>query len=52
MRRLMMKTSSLAAACTAMLLAGCNLAPVYKAPDLPVPDTVSTTAGAPVQASE
>ena len=52
MRRLMMKTSSLAAACTAMLLAGCNLAPVYKAPELPVPDTVSTTAGAPVQASE
>ena len=41
MRRLMMKTSALAAACVATLLAGCNLAPVYKAPDLPVPDTVA-----------
>lgn len=51
MRRLMMKTSALAAACVATLLAGCNLAPVYKAPDLPVPDTVAA-GGTAVQASE
>jgi NodT family efflux transporter outer membrane factor (OMF) lipoprotein len=46
-----MKTSALAAACAAALLAGCNLAPVYKTPDLPVPDTVAA-GGAAVQASE
>lgn len=50
MRRLMMKTSAIAAACAATLLAGCNLAPTYKTPDLPVPETVSANA-APVQAS-
>ncbi|MEG2975521.1 MAG: efflux transporter outer membrane subunit [Comamonas sp.] len=51
MRRLSMNISAVAAACAAALLAGCNLAPVYKTPDLPVPETVSANA-APVQASE
>ena len=51
MRRLSMNISAIAAACAAALLAGCNLAPVYKTPDLPVPETVSANA-APVQASE
>ncbi|WP_369826817.1 efflux transporter outer membrane subunit [Comamonas sp. 26] len=46
-----MNISAVAAACAAALLAGCNLAPVYKTPDLPVPETVSANA-APVQASE
>ena len=50
MRRLVIKTSAIAAACAATLLAGCNLAPTYKTPDLPVPETVSANA-APVQAS-
>ncbi|MBV8249016.1 MAG: efflux transporter outer membrane subunit [Comamonas sp.] len=40
MKRLMMKTTALAAACAA-LLAGCNLAPVYQTPALPVPETLS-----------
>ena len=51
MRRLSMNISAIAAACAAALLAGCNLAPVYKTPDLPVPETVSANA-APVLASE
>ena len=50
MRRLVIKTSAIAAACAATLLAGCNLAPAYKTPDLPVPETVSANS-APVQAS-
>ena len=49
MRRLNTKLSAVAA--VAALLAGCNLAPAYKTPDLPVPETVSANA-APVQASE
>lgn len=51
MRCLSMNISAVAAACAAALLAGCNLAPAYKTPDLPVPETVSANA-APVQASE
>lgn len=51
MRRLSMNISAVAAACAAALLAGCNFAPAYKTPDLPVPETVSANA-APVQASE
>ena len=50
MRRLVIKTSAIATACAATLLAGCNLAPTYKTPDLPVPETMSANA-APVQAS-
>ena len=46
-----MNISAVAAACAAALLAGCNLAPVYKTPDLPVPETVLANS-APVQASE
>ena len=38
-------------AALALLLAGCNLAPTYQAPQLPVPETVSAD-GAPVQAGE
>lgn len=57
MRRLSMNISAVAAACAAALLAGCNLAPTYRAPDLPVPENVSANAAkagnaAPVQASE
>ena len=51
MRRLSMNISAVAAACAAALLAGCNFAPAYKTPDLPVPETVSANA-APVLASE
>ena len=46
-----MKFSTMAAAAVTALLAGCNLAPVYKTPDLPVPETVSGNA-IPAQASE
>ncbi|QXZ10814.1 efflux transporter outer membrane subunit [Comamonas sp. Y33R10-2] len=54
MRRLSMNISAVAAACAAALLAGCNLAPTYKTPDLPVPENVSANAGNAVlaQASE
>ncbi|WP_294255679.1 efflux transporter outer membrane subunit [uncultured Comamonas sp.] len=51
MRRPSMKFSAMAAAAVTALLAGCNLAPAYKTPDLPVPETVSGSA-LPVQASE
>ena len=52
MRRLMMKTSNVAAAAAlTALLAGCNLAPRYQQPEGAVPDTVSA-AGAPVVASD
>mgnify|MGYP003603322761 CR=1 FL=1 len=43
MRRLSMNISAIAAACAAALLAGCNLAPVYKTPDLPVPAAIGKT---------
>lgn len=49
MRRLMMKPLVLAMAAAAVLT-GCNLAPTYKTPDLPVPETISGN-GAPVPAS-
>ena len=49
MRRLMMKPLVLAMAAAAVLT-GCNLAPTYKTPDLPVPETISGN-GAPVLAS-
>lgn len=55
MKRLMMKTSTVAAAAAlTALLAGCNLAPRYQAPEGAVPDTVSAAgaAGTPVVASE
>lgn len=51
MRRLNMKLSTMATAAVTVLLAGCNLAPVYKTPDMPAPETVSANA-APAQASE
>ena len=52
MKRLMMKTSTVAAAAAlTALLAGCNLAPRYQAPEGAVPDTVSAT-GTPVVASD
>ncbi|MEG2999386.1 MAG: efflux transporter outer membrane subunit [Comamonas sp.] len=52
MKRLMMKTSTVAAAAAlTALLAGCNLAPRYQAPEGAVPDTVSA-AGTPVVASD
>ena len=43
MRRLMMKPLVLAMAAAAVLT-GCNLAPTYKTPDLPVPETISGNA--------
>ena len=49
MRRLTMKPLVLAMAAAAVLT-GCNLAPTYKTPDLPVPETISGN-GAPVLAS-
>jgi hypothetical protein len=52
MRRLMMKTSTMAAAAAlTALLAGCNLAPRYQTPEAAVPETVTATA-TPAQASE
>lgn len=52
MKRLMMKTSTVAAAAAlTALLAGCNLAPRYQAPEGAVPDTLSAT-GTPVVASD
>ena len=51
MRRPSMKFSTMAAAAVTALLAGCNLAPAYKTPDLPVPETVSGNV-LPAQASE
>ncbi|WP_050871636.1 efflux transporter outer membrane subunit [Comamonas testosteroni] len=51
MRRPSMKFSTLAIAAVTALLAGCNLAPAYRAPDLPVPETVSGNA-VPAKASE
>jgi hypothetical protein len=44
MRRPSMKFSTMAAAAVTALLAGCNLAPAYRTPDLPVPETVSGNA--------
>ena len=42
MKRLMMKTSTVAAAAAlTALLAGCNLAPRYQTPQGAVPDTVT-----------
>lgn len=51
MRRPSMKFSTMAIAAVTALLAGCNLAPAYRAPDLPVPETVSGNA-VPAKASE
>lgn len=52
MRRLTFKTNAIAAAATlTVLLAGCNLAPTYKTPDLPVAETISLQAK-PVLASD
>ena len=41
-----------AAAALAALLTGCNLAPQHRTPDMPVPDTVGSTAATPAQADE
>lgn len=52
MKRLMMKTSTVAAAAAlTVLLAGCNLAPRHQTPQGAVPDTVTATA-TPVVASD
>ncbi|WP_120968329.1 efflux transporter outer membrane subunit [Comamonas sp. lk] len=52
MRRLTFKMRSVAVAATmTVLLTGCNLAPTYKTPDLPVPETISAQAN-PVLASD
>ncbi|CAM4194559.1 efflux transporter outer membrane subunit [Comamonas aquatilis] len=52
MRRLTFKMRAVAVAATmTVLLTGCNLAPAYKTPDLPVPETISAQAH-PVLASD
>lgn len=51
MRPMMRTTLHALPAALALLLAGCNLAPTYQAPQLPVPETVGTD-GAPAQAGE
>ncbi|MEG0448060.1 MAG: transporter, partial [Comamonas sp.] len=52
MRRLTFKMRSVAVAATmTLLLTACNLAPTYKTPDLPVPETISAQAN-PVLASD
>lgn len=52
MRRLTFKMRSVAVAATmTVLLTACNLAPTYKTPDLPVPETISAQAN-PVLASD
>ncbi|WP_417282992.1 efflux transporter outer membrane subunit [Comamonas sp.] len=52
MRRLTFKMRVVAVAATmTVLLTGCNLAPTYKTPDLPVPETISAQAN-PVLASD
>lgn len=52
MRRRMNRSTLAAAAALAALLSGCNLAPQYRTPDMPVPDTVGSTAANPAQADE
>nr|WP_216293359.1 efflux transporter outer membrane subunit [Delftia acidovorans]MCA1066986.1 Outer membrane protein OprM [Delftia acidovorans] len=50
MRRRMNPSTLAAAAALAALLAGCNLAPQHRTPDMPVPDTVGSTAATVAQA--
>ena len=52
MRRRMHRSTLAAAAALAALLSGCNLAPQHRTPDMPVPDTVGSTAANPAQADE
>jgi NodT family efflux transporter outer membrane factor (OMF) lipoprotein len=51
MRQMMKTTFHTLPAVLALLLAGCNLAPTYRTPQLPVPETVNAD-GTPVQAAE
>ncbi|WP_442855513.1 TolC family protein, partial [Delftia sp. ZNC0008] len=48
----MHRSTLAAAAALAALLSGCNLAPQHRTPDMPVPDTVGSTAANPAQADE